>query len=89
MDFACNTSFQRTIKTSPYGMELRTIEFNARTQYGENHSTELYQRKQHNHEQYPQLAGEHSDDAINRNTKNHNKKAYPIIGMNKTLLSAI
>jgi hypothetical protein len=46
MAFAYNTSFRRTIKTSPftltYGMESRTNEFNARTQYEENFSTELY-----------------------------------------------
>jgi hypothetical protein len=53
--FAYNTSFLRTIITSPftltYEMEPKTIEFNATTQYGENLSTELYQRMQHNHEQ--------------------------------------
>ena len=58
-------------------MEPRTIEFNARTQYGEDHSTELYQRMQHSHEQYRQLAREYADEAIDRNTKDHNKKAYP------------
>jgi hypothetical protein len=76
-----NTSFDRTIKTSPftltYIMAPRTIEFNARTQYGENPSTELYQRIQHSHEQYRQLAREHADKAIDRNTKDHVKKAYP------------
>jgi hypothetical protein len=58
-------------------MEPRTIKFNARTQYEEDHSCELYQRMQHSHEQYRQLAREHADEAINRNTKDHNKKAYP------------
>jgi hypothetical protein len=37
MAFAYNSSFHRTIKTSPftltYGMEPRTIELNARTQF--------------------------------------------------------
>ncbi len=55
-------------------MEPRTIEFNARTQYGEDHITELYQRMQHSHEKYRQLAREHADEAIDRNTKDHNKK---------------
>jgi hypothetical protein len=45
-------------------MKPRTIEFNARTQYGENFSTEHYQRMQHKHEKYRQLAIEHSDKAI-------------------------
>jgi hypothetical protein len=51
MAFTNNTSFHRTIKTSlftlRYGMEPITIAFNARTQYGENPSTKLYQRVQH------------------------------------------
>jgi hypothetical protein len=54
-------------------LEPRTIEFNARNQYGEDHSTELYQRMQHSHEQYRQLASEHADEAIDRNTKDHKK----------------
>ena len=58
-------------------MEPRTIELNARTQYGENLSTELYQRMQQNHEQSGQLAREYADTAIDRNTEDHNKKANP------------
>jgi hypothetical protein len=76
--FPYNTSFHRTIITSPftltYGMDPRTIELNARTQYGENLSTELYQRMQHSHEQYRRLVREKSDSAINKNTEGHNKK---------------
>jgi ribosomal protein L21E len=32
---------------------------------------------QYRHEQYRQLAREHLDEAIDRNTRDHNKKAYP------------
>jgi hypothetical protein len=31
---------------------------------------------QHSHEQYRHLAREYSDEAINNNTEDHNKKAY-------------
>jgi hypothetical protein len=55
----------------------RTNEFNARTQYGENLSTKLYQRMQHSHEQYIQLAREQLYEAIDRNTRDHNRKAHP------------
>ncbi len=40
-------------------------------------STELYQRMQYSHEQYRQLARASSDNAIDKNTKDYNKKAYP------------
>jgi hypothetical protein len=32
---------------------------------------------QHSHEQYRHLAREHSDKAIDRDTRDHNNKAYP------------
>ena len=50
MMFVYNTSFKRTIKTSPYeltyGIEPRTTNFatpDIRMFYGEDHGTELYQ----------------------------------------------
>ncbi len=55
-------------------MEPRTIELNARTQYGENLIVDIYQIMQHSHEQYRQLVNEHSDTAIDKKTKDHNKK---------------
>jgi hypothetical protein len=58
-------------------MKQRKIEFNARTQYGENPSAKLYKRMQYSHEQYRQLAREHSDEPIDRNIMDHNKMAFP------------
>jgi hypothetical protein len=37
----------------------------------------LIQKLQQSQEQYMQLAREHSESAINQNTEDHNKKAYP------------
>jgi hypothetical protein len=76
MAFAYNISFHRPIKISPFtltnGIEPRTIELNARSQYGEKLRTELYQNcsiAMNNGGNW-----QHSDTAIGKNKKNHKKK---------------
>ncbi len=59
-------------------MEPKTIKFNARTQCGENLSSELYQKMQHNHEHYRQMSREYYDAAIDKNTEDHNIKATQV-----------
>ena len=82
MSFAYNTGFHRSIKNSPYavtyGQQPRTVNFSEdRRRYGEDLSTELYQRMQLSHDTYRQLAKENNEKAIEENTEAHNKKAYP------------
>ena len=82
MAFAYNTSFHRTIKTSPFkltfGHEARTVNFQDNAKhYGEDKSTELFQTMQASHEDIRKVAREHTEEAIKRNVSDHNKKAFP------------
>jgi transposase InsO family protein len=82
MSFAYNTGFHRGIKNSPYavtyGQQPRTANFSEqRPRYGENTSTELYQRMQLSHNTYRQLAHQNAEKSISDNVMQHNKKANP------------
>ena len=82
MEFAYNTSFHRTIKTSPvkltFGHEAKTINFQDNTRhYGEDEGTELFQTMQASHENLRKVAREHTEIAIKRNNSDHDKKAFP------------
>ena len=77
MAFAYNTSFHRTIKTSPFkltfGHKARTVNFeDIRKHYGEDKSTELFQTMQASHEGIRKVVREHTETAIERNVSDHN-----------------
>ena len=81
MAFAYNTSFHRTISSTPfkvtYGLDARTPDFEPKQLYGEDLPTELYQRMQACHNMAKKLAMESTDKAIDTYTKNHNKSLNP------------
>jgi hypothetical protein len=60
MAFAYNTSFHRTISSTPfkvmYGLDARTPDFEPKQLYGEDLPTELYQRMQACHNMAKNLA---------------------------------
>ena len=81
MAFACNTSFHRTIKTTPFKLtfrqEARTVNFQDNAKhYGEDKSTELFQTMQASHENISRVAREHTEKAIEWYVSDHNKKAF-------------
>ena len=81
MAFAYNTSFHRTINSTPfkvtYGVNARTPDFDQRKQYGEDLPTDLYQRMQVCHEMAKNLAHQHNQKAVDQCTKDHDKKLMP------------
>ena len=82
MAFAYNTSFHRTIKTTPFkltfGHNARTINFQENTKhYGEEKGTELFQTMQTSHQKLREVARQHTEQAIKRNVSDHDKKAFP------------
>ena len=77
MAFAYNTSFHRTIKTSPYELtfviEPRITNFatpDIRKNYGEDHGTELYQQMKIAHNTSRDMAAKNMEEAQDR-------KAFP------------
>ena len=82
MMFACNASFHRAIKTLTFGIEPRTIinpSLDLRMQYGEDFSTELYQRMKFCHETAKDAARSHNDEAVKKSVEYYNSKVKPII----------
>ena len=81
MAFAYNTSFHRTISSTPfkvtYGLDARTPDFEPRQLYGEDLPTELYQRMQACHNMAKKLAQESTEKAIDQYSKEHDKKLTP------------
>jgi hypothetical protein len=81
MAFAYNTSFHRTISSTPfkvkYGIDARTPDFEPKQLYFEDLPTELYQRMQACHNMAKKLAMESREMAIDTYTKDHNKKLHP------------
>ena len=85
MMFAYNTSFHRTIKTSPFaltfGVEPRTIANpspDIRMQYGEDFGTELYQRMKVCHQMAKETARANNDEAIEKSVTYYNTKVKPM-----------
>jgi hypothetical protein len=81
MAFAYNTSFHRTISSTPfkvtYGLDARTPDFEPQQLYGEDLPTELYQRMQACHNMAKNLAMSSTDHAIETYTKDHDKNLHP------------
>jgi hypothetical protein len=81
MAFAYNTSFHRTISSTPfkvtYGLDARTTDFEPKELYGEDLPTQLYQRMQACHNMAKNLAMSSTDKAIDNYTKDLNKKLNP------------
>ena len=83
MAFAYNTSFHRTINSTPikvtYGINARTPYFDSRKLYGDDLPTELYQKMQVCHDMAKNLAQESNEKAVDKYTKDHDKKLTPRI----------
>jgi hypothetical protein len=81
MAFAYNTSFHRTIGSTPfkgtYGIEARTPDFDSRTLYGEDLPTDFYQRLQVCHYIAKQTALNNTEKNIEKYTEGHNKALKP------------
>ena len=82
MAFSYNTSFHKTIKTTPFkltfGQDAKTLNFQDNTKhYGEDKSTELFQTMQTSYEDIHKVARDHTENAIERNVRDHDKKAFP------------
>jgi hypothetical protein len=78
MAFAYNTSFHRTIGSTPfkvaYVINARNPDFNARQLYGEDMPTELYQRLQACHNMAKQTALNNTEKTSTNIQKGHDKK---------------
>ena len=81
MAFAYNTSFHRSIKSTPlkitFGVEARTPDFDQKKIYGEDLPTEMFQRLWYCQNLARQNATEAEEKAITRNTINPDKKLMP------------
>jgi hypothetical protein len=75
--FAYNTSFHRTIGSTPfkvtYGIEAKTPDFDFLTLYGEDLPTDFYQRLQVCHNIAKQTAFNNTEKNIDKYTEGHNK----------------
>ena len=85
MMFAYNTSFHRSIKTSPFeltfGIEPRTMvnpSPDIQKQYGEDQGTEMYQRLKACHQMAKEVASENNDQSIEKSIPYYNSKVKPL-----------
>jgi hypothetical protein len=78
MAFAYNTSFLRTIGSTPfkitYGIEARTPDFDIRTLYGEDLPTDYYKRLELCQQIAKQTAFNNTETNIDKYTEGHDKK---------------
>ena len=77
MAFAYNTSFHRTIGSTPfkvtYGIEARTPDFDTRTLYGEDLPTDYYKRLELCQQIAKQTAFNNTETNIDKYTEGHDK----------------
>jgi hypothetical protein len=85
MMFAYNTSYHRSVKTTPFeirfSLEQRTAENpnpGSRRLYGEDLGTEMFQRLQICQNLVRKIANEHNDQSIEKSTKYFNSKVKPV-----------